>query len=431
MNKTDFLKLAIKHEKQNDFNWVLSAFSITREKETSNKEFLKIFRDTVNCKFVNESGELETIEGSKYDQPVFSFKDRIQVDPSWLINITEPLETSIGNLFYNAICLVPAFHNKIKFINGRVNVSSLENQIAKILESTPDEEGSLRSNDKIYVDELVKFNDAHSYLEMFSKLCVYSATPKNIAEPDNITEFKNKLLEKYKDKLSDPIFLAEFEKELMNYDNEYLKDDPSNGIFLSGKTKDVARKKLFLTIGAESTFDDGIHVKPIINSLSEGWTKDPEDLKLIINDLRVGLYSKGSETVNGGVAAKTLLRATNNFKILDYDCETTLGISRHVYDASQILNRYIVEKGKLIHINNLQTANNYIGKTVIVRSPMYCKSEGESICKICAGDNLNKFPTGLAIPLTEISGIILNASLKKMHGTKLSLAELSLERDFT
>lgn len=431
MNKKDYLKLAILNDKHKEFNWVLTAFSVTREKDSVKNSYLKIVRDTVNCKFVNENNELEVIEGSKYDEPIFTFKDEIEVDSTWLVNISEPIKTTIGILLYNSICITSAFGNKIPYVNERINISKLEDRLAKLLHDTPIDDQTIRANDKIYVDELVKFNDAHTYLEMFSKLCIYAATPKNIVEPEGIEEFKKQLLIKYEGKLNDAVALADFEKELMNFDNEYLKDDPSNGKFLTGKSKDVARKKLYLTVGAENTFEDDIHVKPIISSLSEGWTKNPEDLKLIINDLRVGSYSRGAETVNGGVAAKVLLRATNNYKIADYDCETQLGINRDITDAEQLINRYIIDKGKLIHINNLQTANNYVGKNVVVRSPMYCKAEGETICKICAGDNLNKFPTGLAIPLTEISGIILTASLKKMHGTKLSLAELSIEKNFT
>lgn len=431
MNKSDFLKIAITHGKHLDFNWVLSAFSVTRDKQPIEPAYLKIVRDTVNCKFYNENNELEVIEGTKYDEPIFTFKDTVKVDPSWLINIAEPIVTTVGTLFYNAICLVPAFGKKMPFITGKIKVSKIEDQIAKILADTPDNPDATRASDKIYVDELIKFNNAHSYLEMFSKLAIHAATPRNISEPDGIAEFKQQLLKKYEGQLTDPVKLADFEKELLAFDDEYLKGDPSLGNALSGKSKEIARKKMFLAVGAENTFDETMHVTPIVNSLSQGWTKDPEELKLIMNDLRVGAYSRGAETVNGGVAAKVLLRATNNFKIIDTDCGSKLGMVRTITNPNDIVNRYIVEKNQLIHINNLQIANNYVGKTVALRSPMYCKLEGEAICKICAGDNLNKFPTGLAIPLTEISAIILNASLKKMHGTKLSIAELSLEKHFT
>ena len=72
-------------------------------------------------------------------------------------------------------------------------------------------------------------------------------------------------------------------------------------------------------MGAEGgNFTDKVTITPVINSLQEGWPTDPVEFTAMMNGLRYASFSRGSETVKGGVSAKYLLRAGNNFKIVDY-----------------------------------------------------------------------------------------------------------------
>jgi hypothetical protein len=82
-------------------------------------------------------------------------------------------------------------------------------------------------------------------------------------------------------------------------------------------------------------------------------------------------------------------------------------------------------------IENDQEAGVYLGKTLTVRSPMYCTLSGDVICEVCAGKKLSTLPTGLSIPLTEISAIIMTSSMKRMHGVVLSTAKITLEDHFS
>jgi hypothetical protein len=59
---------------------------------------------------------------------------------------------------------------------------------------------------------------------------------------------------------------------------------------------------------------------------------------------------------------------------------------------------------------------------------MYCKLSGDNICKVCAGKSLSQYPTGLTIPLTEVSNVILTASLKAMHQNTTATAKLNLAK---
>ncbi len=428
MNKLEYFKLALKNQLYKNKNWLLKAFSITRGTDTSTIPFDILIQPWGYS--VNDDDKTKISDG-KPDTPLYLFTDTITLDSTDLPNITDSVETTIGIAIFNAICLVSPFGSKVSYINKQINLSEIEDMLAKRLVSNEvtinyeviqplDTEG-------ILVSELLTYIEALDFISTLSQLTSPVVTKKTITPPTGIDDFKKELLKKFEGKLDNPIELVKFEDALLAFDDEYLKDDPTYNKFLKGKVKDVARKKMFLTYGAGQSFDVSGMSKPIISSLNDGWSQDPEDIISINNDIRVGSYSRGVETIKGGVSAKYLLRSGNSFVIETDDCGTKLGIPRKYTERNikKLINRYIIQGGAPILITD-ETNTSYVGKDVIVRSPGFCILEGDRICKTCAGGNLNRFPKGLTIPLTEISSIILNAALKKMHGSKLATTKLDI-----
>lgn len=435
MKKIEYLKLVLANPIHRTKNWILSAFSITRmnaSDQPGDVYYLKVFRTELGYFFINEAAEKEKIDDADISAPLFSFHDRLTVDSSVVENAIDSVETSIGNVLFNKWCIAPAFGTKLPFVTGVVSIDAIENIIAPKLKDTPINESD-RSNQYFYVDEYLKFVDSLTFVSTLSQLVAYAGTRKNMTPPTGIKEFKEKLIKEYEGRLTDPVVLAEFEGKLKAFDDEYLKDDPSYGKFLSGKLKDTSRKKMFLALGSEDGFKDSVKANPVLNSLHEGWPTEPEQLVSMMNSLRAGSYFRGAETVKGGVAAKILLRASNNFRIEDKDCGSTLGISRLVTadNADTFVGRYILQGSKSLLLENKIAVNNYLNKGIHVRSPMYCKLEGDRICKICAGNRLSQLPDGLSIPLTEITGTLLYAAMKKMHSTVLKTAKLDVNQYIT
>jgi len=434
MKRIDYLLLAITNKLYQDKTWMISAFAITKEDENAYQKdpYLgRLVSRPWGYSFVNSSGELEKIDDATISEPLFTFKDRILVDSKWDRNITSPIETNLGNLFFNIICITSSFKKPYPFITGVVNIVTVENYIATYLHDNP-KENEERTLDYFYVDEYLKFIDALQYISTFTQLCTWSVTRKGLLAPTGIKEFKATLLKKYEGKLTNPVEMANFEKELMDFDNKYLEGDPANNTFITGKIKLEARRKQFLSMGGESAFSKNLTVTPITTSLDDGISTQPDAFVAEMNSIRIGSYQRGAETVKGGVTAKYLLRAGNNFHIVDTDCGTKLGIHRRFTksNAASLVGRYIIDS-KLVHMENINDTSNYLDKEVIVRSPLYCKLTGDNICKICAGDNINKYPTGITIPLTEISGIILLSSLKAFHSNSTAVTKLKLKEAFT
>lgn len=434
MKKIDYLKLAINNPIHNSRAWITSVFAITKPGalNPSGVAYLQLVKEEWGYSFYGEDAVLVKIDDADPKLPLFTFKERLNIDNTWLPNVYDPVETSIGNVLFNSYCLVSSFGKKFKYVTGPINVGKLEAEIAPKLQDTPTDE-SKRSDQYFYVDELIKFIDSLQFLSTLSQLVSWAATRIGITAPPGIKEFKEKLLVKYEGKLNNPVELTKFENELRAYDDAYLKQDPAYGTYMGGKIKDVGRKKMFLSLGADPGFTESLEVKPVIQSLEEGWSRDPQDITNIMNGVRWGSYARGAETIKGGVSAKLMLRAANNFTIEDRDCGSTLGIHRNFEDkdANQLVGRYILQGTKSVLIENITSSTNYLNKDIIVRSPMYCKLEGDRLCKLCAGHKLFKFATGVAIPVSEISNILLYTSMAAMHATTLSTAKINLSKALT
>lgn len=440
MNKIEYFKAAMKSGLYKSRPWLISAFSLTREapnKYLEDPYYLRLVNLPTGHFYVSEEAstgtlKLEKIIDATPNQPLFSFKDTLTVDHELCENVDTSITTTIGQVLFNLIVLVHAFGSRFPFKTGRVAVSDLEKVIAAKLKDTP-EENTERDPKYFYVDEYIKFCNALFFLPVLSQLCVWSNTEKNVTAPSGLKEFKKQLLIKYEGKLHDPVELTKFEKELSDFDNEYLKDDPSNGTFISGKIKNNARKKMFLTMGATMGFETSMDVDPVINSLNEGWPKDPKQFTAMMNNSRAGSYSRGKETQKGGVAFKVLLRAVGNIKIIDTDCGSKLGI-RRIFDqtnSKKLLGREILIENNWKLIESEEEASKYVGKKIIVRSPMFCKLDGDNLCKHCAGQRLSQNPTGVSMALTNVSSIIMTDNLKVMHGSVLSTAKMDIEKTFT
>jgi hypothetical protein len=307
-------------------------------------------------------------------------------------------------------------------MNDGISLGRIENEILIKL-----------TDDIITVDEYIKFVDSTSFLANLSNIVVVSATKKNMLPPPGIQKFKKELLaemdKKYgKDWKQDFIKVNEFESKLKAYDDEYLKGDPTVGKLLSGKVKNVGRTKMFLTYGSETSFREDGNANLIEEALNEGWPEDKEKLAAFFNSARSASYSRGQETALSGTLSKTMLRATNSFKVDNVeDCSSKLGKEILVTKVNKgyLVDRYMLDGNKTILLTN-DNIDGYMDKIIKLRSPMYCKLEGSKFCKKCAGVKLSSSPDGIPLLMTGIGGTLLNMMMKKMHGSELKTVNVDI-----
>lgn len=437
MSPEAYLRLSIACKAYRRKAWLYSLFAITQETDAqrSVKYPGKLEWEPYGVfTYAEDLTQIRLDLDPSNRQPLFTPASMIHITQDLIPSLREPvLETSVGTLLINLICLLDAFGAKFPYQNGKLKISDLEDQIAARLKSTPSPD-TVRDPNAYYVDEYLKFSTGVSFLESLTQVIAHSITRVGLLPAPGRKAFKAQLLkEKYQGKLHDPVLLSQFEKELSDYDKAYLKQDPAYGAFMSGKVSN-ARMKLYMTLGGEEDgFSNTQSITPVIPSLEDGTPLEPEAFTALVNISRYGSFSRGAETVNGGVVAKSLGRAADSWRVVKGDCKTPLGVRRiYARDETKFLvGRYLQEKTSPVLVETPEQAAAYTNRAIIVRSPQYCRQPGTATCEVCAGLALSKYPEGLSIPLMEVSGGILNDSLKKMHNNALATATMDLVSTIT
>ena len=437
MNKTDYFLKAIQAGLFKKKAWVISAFSIIAEDPNIHKEDRYLYRlvqNTVGHFFISEinsGGEpkLEAIEDGVAGQPLFDFMDEIHLKKGDLENVDKDITTTIGNTFFNAHCVIWAFGAKVPFVVGEVNPGKFENMIAANLYDTP-KVGDMREPHKFYVDEYLKFVDSVYHLTNYSQLCVIAGTPKTMVAAPGIIEYRKQLIEENKDRLTDPAVIAAIDAKLIAYDNEFLKGDPGERFLISGKSRAV-RKKLFGMHGAEIGLNESNKVALIKNSLSEGW--DINAFSTMNDSLRAGSHSRGAKTELGGVAFKELLRASSNVTITEDDCGSQVGFPTfHTANSVRnIIGFTVIDEGKQEFVADEISAGKYLGKSIMVRSPMYCHLPATDYCKTCCGKAMSENPTGVSLMVSEYGSAMLYIFMSAAHSKALVLAKMDYKTAIT
>lgn len=435
MGKRSFFIKALKAGKYKKLEWIISVLALIKQnpdaiqlnQEDPNNHY-KLFSDLSGYSYYNpETKQIEKIFDGIVGQPLINPKDKLLISPDDIPNLKEDIETTYGRLLFNWICLVKPFGTKIPYMNEYVKLDKIEEIIVSKLTDNP-ENIEDRSQDKIYVDEYLEYTKSAFFLTGLSQVSTQGATEKLLLPPPGLKEFKNKLLEENKDKLDDMATVAKIDKQLVEFDSEYIKDDPGEDFLISGKSRSTVRKKVFLMLGAEPGLDDNtVNAKLITNSLNEGW--DVSKLADMNNSLRAGSFNRGAQTELGGVAVKWLLRASSNINITEEDCGSKLGspVLIDENNVNTLIGFSIIVSNKTYKINSIDEAKQYIGKLVMLRNPMYCTLDKTDYCKTCCGDKLSSNPTGASIAVAAYGSVFLSIFMSAAHSRQLELAHMDLK----
>lgn len=381
------------------------------------KQLHRVFIDEV----VSDSSKSPTAIHFKYldngDDRPFSEIDTFTIDSKAIDNYTgAPVETTVGRFLLNYMLLAKPFGKYVDYWNAKWDISGIEKKIATGVMS-----------DDLTVAQLKEYQDNLFFIGHFAELCVPTFSKKALGTSPDVAVVKKQLLEKYKDRLSDPLVIAEIENTLLALDKKHLEGDSAMRFYgiLGGKAINIARKKMFLTVGGIEAFSkESGKYNFLPNALTEGWDKDY--VPVIANEIRKGSYNRGYETQLGGVQTKLITRVFQDLKVDELDCNTSRGL---VVDFSRwpitdFKGRWLLDRASWVLIED-SNLSKYQNGTYIVRSPMYCESK-TGLCYKCCGENFRKLNTKqVAVLEIDISTTFLLLSMKNMHGTKLELFEIN------
>lgn len=428
IDKETYFKSAILAGLYKKKAWMIAAFSITADStaEDASKQKINIVRQGGLPYYVSSDNRLIRIDGG-VKAPLYAFRDRYDADSSICPNLSSKLSTTRGQLLFNLISLVGPFGIKIDYQNGKIDINKISKIIADRLHDTP-EEGVERDPNLLYVDEYKQFVNSLFYLTNFTQLAVWALTEKLITPPPDIDKVRAELLKKYGNDLSYPVVLSNFEQELLKLDSEYLKDDPGGQFFQSGgKSRNIVRKRLFLTYGAEpGLVEEGRTRRPVVQSLRDGWVA--KDMPALIDALRAGSYNRGKRTALGGELTKWLFRASTGIEMTDEDCHTRMGQIVKITDQNykHYAGKYYISTKGVQLIPNVEMAKSLVGQTLTIRSPLFCHASANNYCPICLGTGIAKNKDGISLAIAEIGSMFLLMKMKQMHGKALTTAQIDI-----
>lgn len=366
---------------------------------------------------------LESFFAYKKDKdPRFSPQDKFILPKNTLYN-DKDIQTNVGRYIVNLHLLAV---DKLGKILGYIN-KPFDKGVTGWIDSTL---AKCLLNDEINNSIYFEYIDRLQWIGYtINHFMVASMNLDLIELPEKTQELKNELLSKYEDKIKDgdTKLLNKVQDELLDSAKKEIKDNPSYEIYASGaKGKFSNNYKVSSIIRGEvknlGTGESSIST----DSLVDGNT--PENLD-ILGDLLVSApYSRAVDTQKGGYENKKLSAAFQSV-VLDEkgsDCHTDKTIKVYLTENNikDYLYRYIVENKQLIEITE-QNKNQYINKTVNMRTPLYCN--GKYYCNKCSGNLYYKIGIkNMGLTAGVIGSTILNLSMKSFHDSTINYTNLKL-----
>lgn len=358
----------------------------------------------------------------KVEEPRLSWQDEFYLKPGECHNKSAIAKTNVGLFIVNKFIFEGILDDVLGYWNETISdgvLGKIEDKIHKAL-----------LDDKISVDDYAEYQNRLQWILAIHTMVCGSFTPKTMAPLKKVTALRDKLFKENADALAkgDAVTALKIEKELLEEAHKELDGDPGMELFDSGargnfnnnyKCINVMRGPIFDMISgkykiAKSSFNEGI---------------DRDNIPELGSTVTMGAYPKAVGTAVGGYTVKRFNAAFQNV-VLDKkgsDCHShaTLDIVLTKGNREDCMYRYIVEGKKLVRLDD-HNIDKYMGKTIHLRSPLYCT--GENICNICYGDK--PYMVGLknvGLTFSKIGSNFVNLGMKSFHDTSMKLEKINPE----
>lgn len=337
--------------------------------------------------------------------------------------------TTVGLWVFNKYFIEKDLFDLFKYINESVGddiFGSLNDKLSYAL-----------MEDKIDVPTLKRYLMKTQKVMPYVSILSPNYTQKMLTCTKVINKKKEELIKKYQKDLDagNEVIAVQMESELLKFATDYLKDDPSMDMFLSGARGSIGNnfKNMFVMKGVVKDPDPNAKQKYKVATSNYIDGVIPEEYTLFANTLAAGPYMRAKKTAVGGYLEKLFLSAFQHV-VLDEpnsDCGTEkyIKVTLDKKNISVWMYSYIIEGSRLIEITS-ENKDKYIDKTVKMRYSALCKSK-TGICNKCMGNmlyRLNIKNVGVAMP--KIPSTLKNISMKSFHDSTSKLTEMDINKAF-
>ena len=354
----------------------------------------------------------------------FSPQDKLSV-PRGKAGAKSQTRTNLGRYMFNMFALEP-----LRPHVGYINDPLTQKRVSALIGEATD----LMTEGKIIPDEYVDFMERMAWMGYSTVSFVAPGFGMDgVRLPPKAAALKKKLLEKNREALKrgDADAVSRVEKELLAAARLELKakgsasldywDSGSRGNFKNNFKNMAAMRGLVADPQHPGKFLVGT------SCLSDG--TPPEDMQLGATVLIQGAGGRAVDTRKGGYMSKQLMASFQGL-ILGEDgsnCETRrcLTVKITSKNSGEFRLRYIVVNKKLVLLDS-DMLKKFIGKTVQLRTPMFCRSP--EVCEKCYG----RLPYEIGIKNVGMTynaiGVRLKGlSLKQMHDSTVQVGKIDLD----
>jgi hypothetical protein len=370
--------------------------------------------------------KIKSLIATQKDSPAaYLMKDRLVLNPNEC-GVKVKTETTVGRVIFNRAVLQrdPAVLTISGFRNEPMNsvaISRLDSDMSSAL-----------LDRKITPEQFIGYVDRMQWFGFGTAIFVIPTITSDFVEPlPEVRKRKAELLKQHMEALSknDIHITAAIEKELLDIARGVLKDKPSYQIYESGAKGSFGNnyKNMSVMRGSVRRNGDG-KFKVVTSSLAEGIRR--EDYATMSDLTVTASYGRSVQSRDGGYEAKKLSSAfqTATLGPADSDCKTTKTVAMEVTPGrvQKLMYRWIVVGGKTV-IMDQETIKSYVGKTVQMRTPMYCLSD--QFCSKCAGDLYYRLGiSDVGLMTTRVGTRLLNLSLKAFHDSSIKTKRINIQQ---
>ena len=363
----------------------------------------------------------------------FNVCDTVTLYPSdWkFIKDSKGVKTTLGRLIFNKV-LIERNHFE--------NIFEYQNKVLKAGDSGKFDAtvAAALKEDIITTKAMIQYINVRDWFGLqLHGVITSSFSPGVLKTPAGVKKMKKKLFDENKEAITagDNRVVEKIEKQLIAETQKELEGDIGMDLYNSGARGSVGNhlKNILISRGAVANPVTGKY-DIIENSLLDGL--DKKDITPHSNTIVTGAYPKSVGTQVSGYLAKQIL-SSHQSEVLGpdgCDCGSNKYIDVTITEknSKDYEYRYIKGSNGLILLTP-DVIKKYIGKTVKMRSVMYCKTVGKEgyICSKCAGEfyyKLGKLNIGLICktPLAELTQL----SLQKFHQNVIKSHEINVDEIF-
>lgn len=360
-------------------------------------------------------------------KPRISFQEEFDLKKGEYIN-TEKVHTNVGQYILNVALYgnCPNIQKVLGYVAKPYTKSVVNETEAILIKNMMD--------GKISTEEYIKYlNNIQWFGNSFNAHVASSFTPSTCKLLPSVKKRRDELYKQHKEELDkgDVITSIKISDELLKIAKDELKDNVGMQVYDSEckpKMGNVYRT-MFISRGpvkntAENKFDisRGCYI--------EGMAKD--DIKIYGNSVINGAYPKAIGTAIAGYETKKLFARYQPMTLAPKGSDCGSKMYREVTitkkNKDKLIKRYYL-KGNKLEILDDKTLNSLIGKTIKIRSPLYCREKDGKICNKCIGDVpyiLGVDNVGLTS--SAIGSGLLNLLMKSFHDSTQKFKTIDINR---